>query len=538
MRATRRAGAALIGIMTAVLATVLVLVGTPAARAAVSPTTVGIVATPDGGGYWIVTSDGSVDPFGDATAHGSLHGVPITSPVVGMAATSTGAGYWLVTASGGVFGYGDAGFYGSVAAGAFTSPVVAITRTSTAAGYWILASDGQVLPFGDATALGSLPAGSPPAVALTATPSGAGYWITTSDGGVTPFGDATSYGSLSSVKLAQPAVALAATPTGSGYWMVLADGNVFAFGDASFFGGAAGTPHASPVVAVAPRSSGKGYWLATADGEVFAFGDATADNGLPTAPTGLVATPGTARVTLSWTAPADNGGTPVTGYEVYEATAAGAEVDTATPACSITTTACTAGDLTNGTPYYFVVEAINSTGASAPSTEVSATPAVTPTLRLDDGRTVAAAGSHHLVVGVAEPGSTVTLYRGSTAVGSATATDSGQFRFAQTLRSTAHYVATSAGQHSPALAIHVTPLTLRLDQKKLVVADSSTHTLAGTAPRGLEVQLVVGRRTVAMTRADSHNRYHFKRVFTATHKYRVKCDGVRSAALTVTVKSR
>jgi hypothetical protein len=33
-------------------------------------------------------------------------------PVVGMAATGDGGGYWLVAADGGVFAFGDAGYYG------------------------------------------------------------------------------------------------------------------------------------------------------------------------------------------------------------------------------------------------------------------------------------------------------------------------------------------------------------------------------------------------------------------------------------------
>ena len=57
---------------------------------------------------------------------------PAPSPVVGIAATSDGGGYWLVGADGGVFTFGDAGFFGSIpaelAAGGvtLTSPVSVI----------------------------------------------------------------------------------------------------------------------------------------------------------------------------------------------------------------------------------------------------------------------------------------------------------------------------------------------------------------------------------------------------------------------------
>ena len=68
-----------------------------------------MAATPDGGGYWLVASDGGIFSYGDAAFYGSRGGQPLNKPIVGMAATPDGGGYWLVASDGGIFSYGDAG---------------------------------------------------------------------------------------------------------------------------------------------------------------------------------------------------------------------------------------------------------------------------------------------------------------------------------------------------------------------------------------------------------------------------------------------
>jgi hypothetical protein len=44
-----------------------------------------VVASPDGGGYWLVGRDGAVFSFGDAGFLGSLVGMDLAAPVVGAA---------------------------------------------------------------------------------------------------------------------------------------------------------------------------------------------------------------------------------------------------------------------------------------------------------------------------------------------------------------------------------------------------------------------------------------------------------------------
>ena len=91
---------------------------------------------------------------------------------------------------------------------------------------------------------------------------------------------------------------------------------------------------------------------------------------VPSAPTGLGATPGNAQVTLNWTAASS-----ATSYNVKRSTTNGgpyANVQT-----GVTGTTFTNTGLTNGTPYYYVVTAVNASGESPISTQVSATPATT-----------------------------------------------------------------------------------------------------------------------------------------------------------------
>lgn len=92
--------------------------------------------------------------------------------------------------------------------------------------------------------------------------------------------------------------------------------------------------------------------------------------GVALAPTNLVATPGTGQVSLTWTAPSDNGGSSITGYKLYRNTTAGATtlVQTLGNVNSYTDTGLIAG-----TTYYFRVKAMNSTGDSQYSNEISVT---------------------------------------------------------------------------------------------------------------------------------------------------------------------
>ena len=102
-----------------------------------------MAATPDGGGYWLVASDGGIFSFGDAVFHGSTGNIHLNKPVVGMAPSPSGGGYWEVASDGGIFTFGNASFQGSMGNRHLNQPIVGMASNS-AGGYWMVASDGGI----------------------------------------------------------------------------------------------------------------------------------------------------------------------------------------------------------------------------------------------------------------------------------------------------------------------------------------------------------------------------------------------------------
>ncbi|MHA7298977.1 peroxidase family protein [Pseudarthrobacter sp. MDT3-1] len=92
---------------------------------------------------------------------------------------------------------------------------------------------------------------------------------------------------------------------------------------------------------------------------------------VPDAPTGVTASAGVASATVTWTAPASDGGSPITGSEVEVRT--GTTVVTTVSFADAATSQVVTG-LANGTAYTFVVRAVNAAGTSlgsAPSIAIT-----------------------------------------------------------------------------------------------------------------------------------------------------------------------
>jgi len=108
----------------------------------------------------------------------------------------------------------------------------------------------------------------------------------------------------------------------------------------------------------------------------------------PSSPQTVKAAAGDTNVHLTWDPPATDGGTPVTGFQVYRSTAPGAEKPIATIG---DTTDWSDTTVSNGTTYYYKVAAVNSVGAGTLSAEVTATPSQPPATVPTEPRNVTAA---------------------------------------------------------------------------------------------------------------------------------------------------
>ena len=121
--------------------------------------------------------------------------------------------------------------------------------------------------------------------------------------------------------------------------------------------------------------------------------------GMPSVPESLTATGGDGEVVLEWTEPADDGGTPVTGYEYRFAAGTTVPGDTPWQSAGLDLEWTVTG-LTNGQQYAFEVRARNRVGPG----ETSGTTALPLRLRAELFSSAAAAEGEALVLGVRRSG--------------------------------------------------------------------------------------------------------------------------------------
>jgi titin len=131
---------------------------------------------------------------------------------------------------------------------------------------------------------------------------------------------------------------------------------------------------------------------------------------VPTAPLSVVATPGNASITLNWTAPASNGGTAITDYEVEYSTNGGSTWFSFINGTS-TATSASVTSLTNGTSYTFRVSAVNNVGMGVASVwSTSVAPRTVPSVPTNLAITAGAGSIDVSWSSASNGGSTITDY--------------------------------------------------------------------------------------------------------------------------------
>jgi fibronectin type 3 domain-containing protein len=206
---------------------------------------------------------------------------------------------------------------------------------------------------------------------------------------------------------------------------------------------------------------------------------ATPQGSMPLPPTGLTATSGNGQVSLAWVASSG-----ATSYRVKRATVSGGPYTTI---ASPTTTSYTNTGLTNGTTYYFVVSAVNSSGESANSSQVSATPQASPP-SVPTGLTATAGNAQVSLMWNASAGATSYRVKRSTVSGGpytliASPTTTSYTNTGLTNGTTYYYVVSavnSSGESANSSQVSAQPKALPLAPTGLTASSTSKHTIVLT----------------------------------------------------------
>ena len=173
-------------------------------------------------GWWRPTAASSA--YGDAGFFGSAGSLRLNAPIVGMAATPDGGGYWLVASDGGIFSYGDAAFHGSAGSlhlNAARRRHGGDARAAAATGWWRATAASSATATPPSSARPASLSLNAPVTGMASTSDGDGYWLVARDGGIFTYGDASYSVRSGGTALPGPVVGLATAPDGAGYWLVV-----------------------------------------------------------------------------------------------------------------------------------------------------------------------------------------------------------------------------------------------------------------------------------------------------------------------------
>lgn len=397
-------------------------------------------------GYIVATGPTGTGPWTQASGT-CAPTITTTSTATSCEATglTNGTGYYVRVAAGNQVGYGSYGVSATafIPAGPPQTPAAPVgrggvnqvvvswsaptTNGSAITGYRLQRASSALGPFADITNGGCLAATVNASTATTCTDNDTGlvaggdYFYSVaaiSAAGVSAYSE--SSGAVTPIADATAPVITSLTPGDRTLTLAFTYGSPATNVQYSVDGGSTWTTR-SPASSTSPLTisglaNGTTYEvqirMVITGGLTNASASATATpRTVPAAPSALTGTAGNGQVTLTWTAPGDDGGAVVTGYTVQASANGGAYADQAGCTGLGAVLTCTATGLTAGTPYTFTVAAINAAGTGTYSSPSSA---ITPV-----AATCAAGGTCKL--GDTGPGGGIVFY-----VGSFTQTSTGQ----------------------------------------------------------------------------------------------------------------